>query len=61
MIKISGTQEEVDSFMDKMVCPINDDEGTLEEDECPHKDDLSNADCIQCLLDTYNIKLIFED
>lgn len=59
MVKIIGTTQEVDEFMMRLVCPAEDNVGTLED--CPLNGNLENANCDQCLIDTYKLKLVYED
>ena len=61
MIKITGMIRDVDDFIGKLVCPIDDNEGTIGENDCPHQTDLANAKCIECTIKTYNLELVFED
>jgi hypothetical protein len=59
VVKIIGTTSEVDDFVLRLICPIEDNIGTLEI--CPFNDDASKANCDKCVIDTYNLKLVYED
>lgn len=58
MIKISGTQEEIDNFIEALLCPVDDNIGTL--NKCP-LDGTIFKDCNKCVLNTYSLELIYED